>query len=75
MVEDPSLSLATEKSVALIVVGDPMQATAHVDLESHCAEQGIDFSVILVLHLFGGFIIGPAIISFWSASDASIRLW
>ena len=48
MVEDPSeiLSLATEKSVALMVVGDPMQATTHVDLESHCAEQGIDFSVI-----------------------------
>ena len=48
MVEEPSeiLSLAREKSVALMVVGDPMQATTHVDLESHCAEQGIDFSVI-----------------------------
>lgn len=48
MVEDPSeiLSLAEEESVALMVVGDPMQATTHVDLESHCAEQGIDFSVI-----------------------------
>ena len=48
MVEDPAeiLSLANENSVALLVVGDPMQATTHVDLESHCAEQGIDFSVI-----------------------------
>ncbi len=48
MVEDPTdiLSLANENSVALLVVGDPMQATTHVDLESHCAEQGIDFSVI-----------------------------
>ena len=48
MVEDPVeiLSLANENSVALLVVGDPMQATTHVDLESHCAEQGIDFSVI-----------------------------
>ena len=48
MVEDPDeiLSLANENSVALLVVGDPMQATTHVDLESHCAEQGIDFSVI-----------------------------
>ena len=48
MVEDPTdiLSLANENSVALLVVGDPIQATTHVDLESHCAEQGIDFSVI-----------------------------
>lgn len=48
MVEDPTeiLSLANENSVALLVVGDPMQATTHVDLESRCAEQGIDFSVI-----------------------------
>ena len=48
MVEDPVeiLSLANENSVALLVVGDPMQATTHVDLESHCAEQGIDFSII-----------------------------
>ena len=48
MVEDPAeiLSLAHDNSVALLVVGDPMQATTHVDLESHCAEQGIDFSVI-----------------------------
>jgi len=48
MVEDPTeiLSLASENSVALLVVGDPMQATTHIDLESHCAEQGIDFSVI-----------------------------
>ena len=48
MVEEPNelLSLARESSVALLVVGDPMQATTHVDLEAHCAEQGVDFSII-----------------------------
>ena len=35
-----------ENSVALLVVGDPMQATTHIDLESHCAEEAIDFSII-----------------------------
>ena len=48
MVEEPKeiLSLAKKNSVALLVVGDPMQATTHIDLESHCAEEGIDFSII-----------------------------
>ena len=48
MVEKPDkiLSIAKESSVALLVVGDPMQATTHIDLESHCAEQGIDYSII-----------------------------
>ncbi len=47
-VEDPSeiLELARKSAVALLVVGDPMQATTHIDLEAHCAEQSIDFSVI-----------------------------
>jgi len=48
MVEEPKeiLSLAKKNSVALLVVGDPMQATTHIDLESHCAEEAIDFSII-----------------------------
>jgi len=48
MVEEPEkiLAMAKESSVALLVVGDPMQATTHIDLESHCAEQGIDYSII-----------------------------
>ena len=47
-VEKPEklLSIAKENSVALLVVGDPMQATTHIDLESRCAEQGIDYSII-----------------------------
>ena len=32
--------------VALLVVGDPMQATTHIDLEERCAEEGIGFHVI-----------------------------
>ena len=48
MVENPEkiLAKAKETSVALLVVGDPMQATTHIDLESRCAEQGINFSII-----------------------------
>ena len=47
-VEKPSeiLELARNSPVALLVVGDPMQATTHIDLESHCDEQSIEFSVI-----------------------------
>ena len=47
-VENPVeiLELARTSSVALLVVGDPMQATTHIDLEAHCDEQSIGFSVI-----------------------------
>jgi len=47
-VEKPSeiLELARNSPVALLVVGDPMQATTHIDLEAHCDEQSIEFSVI-----------------------------
>ena len=40
------LASAREESVALLVVGDPMQATTHIDLEDRCVEQGIGFHVI-----------------------------
>ena len=47
-VENPQelLKLAKETSVALLIVGDPMQATTHVDLEARCDELEIDFNVI-----------------------------
>ena len=47
-VENPDtlLKLAKEIPVALLVVGDPMQATTHIDLESRCDEMGINFNVI-----------------------------
>ena len=42
-VEEPAdlLSLAQSSKVALLVVGDPLQATTHVDLELRCDELGI----------------------------------
>ena len=47
-VESPKSMLDEARSgaVALLVVGDPMQATTHIDLEERCAEEGIDFHVI-----------------------------
>ncbi|MEO2221830.1 MAG: diphthine synthase [Candidatus Poseidoniia archaeon] len=47
-VEKPEkiLDLAQHSSVALLVVGDPMQATTHIDLEERCAELNIPFKVI-----------------------------
>ena len=47
-VEEPDelLGLARTRSVALLIVGDPMQATTHIDLEERCAEEGIGFHVI-----------------------------
>ncbi len=47
-VENPKelLKLAKEVPVALLIVGDPMQATTHVDLEARCDESGINFNVI-----------------------------
>ena len=47
-VESPEnmLEEAGESAVALLVVGDPMQATTHIDLEERCAEQGIGFQVL-----------------------------
>lgn len=47
-VEDPEelLKLAKEVPVALLIVGDPMQATTHVDLEARCDELGVNFNVI-----------------------------
>ena len=46
-VEEPEslLEIAKKSSVALMVVGDPMQATTHVDLLLRCKEVGIFTSV------------------------------
>ena len=38
---DDLLNLAQSSKVALLVVGDPLQATTHVDLELRCLELGI----------------------------------
>jgi diphthine synthase len=43
---DNLLKLAKKMPVALLIVGDPMQATTHIDLESRCNEMGIKFSII-----------------------------
>ena len=42
-VEEPHdlLSLAQTAKVALLVVGDPLQATTHVDLQIRCEEMGV----------------------------------
>ena len=47
-VESPEALLdeSRDDSVALLVVGDPMQATTHIDLEARCMEEGIGFEVI-----------------------------
>ena len=47
-VESPEnmLDEARVDSVALLVVGDQMQATTHIDLEERCAEEGIGIHVI-----------------------------
>ncbi len=48
LVENPEeiLDLAAKEPVALMVVGDPMQATTHIDLEARCLEKGVVFEVI-----------------------------
>ena len=47
-IESPEnlLEEAREEAVALLVVGDPMQATTHIDLEARCMEEGVRFEVI-----------------------------
>ena len=46
-VEDPSelLNLAKENLVAVLIVGDPLQATTHVDLQLQAIEAGIECRV------------------------------
>lgn len=47
-VERPDLMISEAKNerVALMVVGDPMQATTHIDLKLRCEEEGVPFHVI-----------------------------
>ena len=47
-VENPEnlLKLAKDVPVALLIVGDPMQATTHIDLEARCVELDINFRFI-----------------------------
>ena len=46
-IESPSALMeeARASAVALMVVGDPLQATTHVDLETWCSESGVNFHV------------------------------
>ena len=47
-VEDAAelLELASHSKVALLVVGDPLQATTHVDLQLRCQENGVPCHVL-----------------------------
>jgi len=47
-IENPRkiLEEAKNEAVCILVVGDPMQATTHVDLEMYCHDEGIDFNII-----------------------------
>tara|TARA_Y100000588_G_scaffold217691_1_gene231597 strand:+ start:3948 stop:4769 length:822 start_codon:yes stop_codon:yes gene_type:complete len=47
-VESPEILIEEARGmpVALLVVGDPMQATTHIDLEARCSEEGVDFRVV-----------------------------
>ena len=40
------LEEAKSNSIGILIVGDPMQATTHIDLESHCQEHGVNFYLI-----------------------------
>ena len=47
-VEEPEelLSLAKEKNVVLLIVGDPLQATTHVDLQLQAEQYGVKCDII-----------------------------
>ena len=47
-VEQPEeiLNLAKDNSVAVLIVGDPLQATTHVDLQLQAMEKGIECQII-----------------------------
>lgn len=54
-VEDPVelLQLAKTETVALLVVGDPLQATTHVDLQLQASEAGVECTVIHGISITG----------------------
>ena len=47
-IENPKklLTLAKSHNVALLIIGDPLQATTHVDLQLRCEEEGIICNII-----------------------------
>ena len=47
-IENPKrlLNLAKISNVALLIVGDPLQATTHVDLQLRCKEEGIECNIV-----------------------------
>ena len=54
-VEEPVelLELAKQSTVALLIVGDPLQATTHVDLQLQALEAGVNCSVIHGISITG----------------------
>ena len=52
-VEDPVelLQLAKTETVALLVVGDPLQATTHVDLQLQASEAGVNVLLFMGFQL------------------------
>ena len=44
--DDRIISLAKDKKIAFLVIGDPFGATTHIDLMLRCKESGVDFKVI-----------------------------
>ena len=40
------ISLAKDRKIAFLVIGDPFGATTHIDLMLRCKENGVDFKVI-----------------------------
>ena len=57
-IENPRkiLDEAKNEAVCILVVGDPMQATTHVDLEMHCHDEGIEFNIGVKSSLLGKII-------------------
>ncbi len=43
---DEILKIAENKKVAIMVIGDPMIATTHIDIRLRCLERGINFNYI-----------------------------
>ncbi len=43
---DALVTVARDKKVALLVIGDPFGATTHIDLMLRCKKDGIDFKII-----------------------------
>ena len=77
-VEDPVelLQLAKNETVALLVDGDPLQATTHVDLQLQASEWGLNavihgISITGLIYWFNQVVELPI----WKADYLDISLW